>query len=612
MADIARLIIDEQPVSRGLTAKVKISKPNIAVVYSDAFGRITYLGGRPLSWSEQVASKYRTRYEVDLSDYRRQASLESSPLPSRGDAYFFRCIVDVGFRVTDPAAVVRRHVTDGAMVVYNYLMDSFRPVTRRYDIADAEGAEDELNRIFQRPWELPEGITIYFCSTRLTPDATAQAYLRELETAQRDVTLGSARHGVDVAALRHNQELGGIEQQGRFESEDRELAVRHRRAMENAERSLALDAADHEVNVAATRHAQVVNEMNQIARLQAERLERAALAGQPTDLPGLLQLHLAKHPDDTRYAIDLLSSQRQSGFDRDDINYDRWQELVKYMAGQGLIQSADVDRLRATAIDQLADAIDPSGPASQAAQAASSWDEPLRSAPPSGPSAAVIPVYVVVDVSLSDPGYFEALNSSFQALPADLARHEDILGSVRLALIGYGGQVDVRMSLDSIAASSRMPEFAYRGGSDLGVLFDDLYRRIPQDIEGLKSQGFATGRPVVHLLCAAAADQDAEVAQAYQRITDPAAFQYRPNIIACGIGPTRPESVGRLASPAQFAWVAGPDLPVSEATTRYLAFVRTSIVGLSQALQGSSDMPVLTGPNGFMWVANNPSREGGH
>jgi uncharacterized protein YegL len=607
MAGIAQLIVDEQPVSRGLTARVKISKPNIAVVYSDAFGRIAYFGGRPLSWSEQVASKYRTRYEVDLSDYRRQASLESSPLPSRGDAYFFRCIVDVGFRVHDPAEVVRRHVTDGCMVVYNYLMDTFRPVTRRYDITDAESAEEELNRMFQRQWELPEGITIYFCSTRLTPDAAAQVYLRELETAQREVTLGSARQGVDAAALRHDQELGGIEQQGRFESDDRELAVRHRRAMEAAERTLALGSVQHEVIVAATRQAHVVNDMNQQARMQSEARELAVLAGRPVDLAGLLQLHLARHPDETQYAMELLGRDRQAAFERAGAYDDRRQDLVRYMAERGLIQSADVEKLRTNAIDQLAAATGPGRPDFQDAQAASSWDEPLRTVSPSAPLARVIPVYVVIDVSVSDPGYFQVLNSSFQALPSELASHEDILGAVRLALIGYGGGVDVRMPLNPIAAGSHVPEFAYHDGSDLGVLFDDLYTRIPQDIERLKAQGLTSGRPVVHLLCAAAANQDPRVAQAYQRITDPAAFRYHPILIACGIGRTQPESISRLASHAQLAWVAGPDTSVSEATSRYLAFVRTSIIGLSQAhLQGSSDIPILAGPNGFISAARTP------
>lgn len=595
------LIVSEQPVTRGLLAKAKLSKPNIAVVYSDGYGQIAYLGGRPLSWSEQVASRYRTRYEVDLSDHRRQASLESSPLPSRGDMYFFRSIVDVGFRVTDPAAVVRRHVTDGLVVVYNFLIDAFRPVTRRYDITDAQGAEEELNRTFLNPVELPEGITIYRCTTRLTPDGAAQQYLRGLESAQRAVALGSAQHGADVAALRHAQELGGIAQQGRFASEDRELAVRHRRAMEAAGQALDLGALQHKVDVATTRSAQVIDDMKQQARLEREEREYAAMAGRPADLRAILQTHLARHPDETPYAMELLIRYEQARLDRREAHDDRTLDMIRYMAERGLIQSVDIEKWRTKALDRIAELAGPDPSAEQAAQAASSWNDSLAAAIGGAPPK-VIPVYVIVDESVADPSYFDALNSSIQVLPSELAVHRDIAGAVRLALIGYAGGVDVRMPLNAIAAGSFVPAFSHHDGSDLAAVFDDLYTRIPADVGRLKAQGITLGRPVVHLLCAAPADHTPALIAAFRRLTDSAAFPCVPTIIPCGIGRTAPESVGRLATHG--AWVAQPGTPVGEATTYYLAFVRTSIVGLSQAhLRGDGDF-VVTGPTGFRSAAS--------
>lgn len=598
------LIVSEEPVSRGLLAKTKLSKPNIAVVYSDGFGQIAYLGGRPLSWSEQVASKYRTRYEVDLSDHRRQASLESSPLPSRGDMYFFRSVVDVGFRVTDPAAVVRRHVTDGLVVVYNYLIDAFRPVTRKYDITDAQGAEEELNQTFLNPFELPEGITIYRCTTRLTPDGAAQQYLRGLESAHRAVTLGSANHGVDVAALLHAQELGGIAQQGRFDSEDRELGVQHRRAVQATEHALEIGALQHKVDVTATRHAQVIDDMNQQARLAREELELKALAGRPAELRGILQTHLARYPDETKYVTELLVGLEQARQGREDAHDNRTQDLVRYMAERDLIQSVDIEKWRTRALDRIADLAGPGPSAERAAQAVSSWDDSLGSAMGGGAPPRAIPVYVVVDQSVADPSYFDALNSSIQALPSELAGHGDVISAVRLALIGYAGGVDVRMPLNAIAAGSFVPAFSHQDGSDLAAVFDDLYSRIPADIERLKSQGITLARPVVHLLRATPADDNPALVAAFRRLTDPAAFRYVPTIIPCGIGQTPPESVGRLATHARLAWVAAPGTPVGEATTYYLTFVRASIVGLSQAhLRGDGDF-VVTGPTGFRPAAS--------
>lgn len=594
MTTTVPLIVSQEPVTRGLMTKTKLSKPNIAVVYSDGFGRITYLGGRPLSWAEQVASRYRTRYEVDLSDHRRQASLQSSPLPSRGDVYFFRCVVDVGFRVTDPMAVVQRNVVDGLVVVYNFLIDVFRPVTRRYDITDAQGAEEELNQMFLTPAELPEGVTIYRCTTRLTLDDAAQQYLRDLESAQREIALGSARHGVDLAAVTHVQEIGGIEQQGRFDSEDRERQVQRRRAIEDAEQAMTLGVVQHRVDVAATRHAQVIDTMKQQARLESEERELAAMVGRSAnDWRGIIEMHLARHPDETRYALELLSGHEQARLDRADQHDNRTIALIKYMADQGLIQAVDVEKLRTNALDRVAEITGPEPPAAQAAYAASSWDDPL-----STPRRA-IPVYVVVDESVADPSYFDALNNSIQALPSELAGHRDVADAVRLALIGYAGGVDVRMPLNAVGTSSYVPAFSRHDGSDLAAVFDDLHARIPADIERLKSQGMTLGRPLVHLLRATPASDKPDLVASFQRLTDPATFPYVPTIIPCGIGRTPPESVGAIATHPQLAWVAAPETPVREAMRYYLAFVRTSIVNLSEAhLRGEGNF-IITGPTGF-------------
>ena len=100
MTGAVPLIVGEEPVTWRTWSK--ISKPS-AVVYADAVGQLI-CPREPLNRSQR--RKLRTRYEVDLSDHRRTAQLDNSPLPSRGDAHFFRSVVDVGFHVTDPEAVV--------------------------------------------------------------------------------------------------------------------------------------------------------------------------------------------------------------------------------------------------------------------------------------------------------------------------------------------------------------------------------------------------------------------------------------------------------------------------------------------------------------------------
>ena len=183
MTNALPLILSEEPVTRDTRSKV--DRPHIAVVYADAAGQVTYLR-RPLNRAE-ARRKFRIRYEIDLSDHRRTAQLDNSPLPSRGDAYFFRSAVDVGFRVTDPEAVVQRNVTDALAVVYGYLISAFRPVTRRYEHPGRRRRPRRPStHLFRRPVALDEGITIYRCTVRLLPDQAAQEYLRSLDSADRD------------------------------------------------------------------------------------------------------------------------------------------------------------------------------------------------------------------------------------------------------------------------------------------------------------------------------------------------------------------------------------------------------------------------------------------
>ena len=122
MTSPLNLILSETPVQRGLLGPAKTTRPNVAVVYSTGAGQVVYFGGRPLTRSEQLFSQYRFRFDVDMSDHRRRVELRSTPLPSRGDHYFFIATVDVAFRVHDPEEIVRRDIRDPLPIVYGYLL----------------------------------------------------------------------------------------------------------------------------------------------------------------------------------------------------------------------------------------------------------------------------------------------------------------------------------------------------------------------------------------------------------------------------------------------------------------------------------------------------------
>jgi uncharacterized protein YegL len=555
MAGTLPLILSQEPVSRGLLAKMKESRPNIAVVYSDAFGQISYFGGRPLKWSEQVSSRYRVRYEVDLSDHRRTARLDSSPLPSRGDAYFFHSMVDVGFRVTDPAAVVKRNVTDGLAVVYNYLIDTFRPITRNYEIGEAAAAEAAINRYFQQPVPLPEGITIYHCRARLLPDEAAKDHLRAIEEAKRSLTVGKEEHEVAVATARHTQELAEIEQTG---------------------------------------------------RLDAERRELGALR-EPVNLEGLIRTHLSKHPDDTAHAMHLLLGYEQAKLERRGADDQRWLDLVRYMIDNDIIQAVDVEMLRKQTLNKVQQiAI----PAPDGPGADDGWDKPLPmlslTAEPSSQAAtpgraqqaeaaSVVPVYLIIDESVTEDAYYQALDDGLQELPTGLAEQPGVLAAVRLAILGYARDVLAHMPVNAVTTDTMIPRLAPRPGANLGALFAYLRSCLPSDMERLKSRHPTVVRPTAYLLCATEPDTEPEWQACLQNILDRTAFRYGPNIVACGVGAMPPQLLETIGGqPGCHAFYAEPGTSLQDATRNYVSFVQREIAAQVRAqLSGRTDVSFM-------------------
>lgn len=578
------LILNAEPVTK--ETRGKAAKPYVAVVYADISGHLQYFPDRTLTLAEVLTRRYRTRYEVDLSDHRRKAQLDQSPLPSNGDAFFFRSYVDVGFRVTDPLAVVRRNVTDALPLVYGHLVREFWPITRTFEINQAPQAEAALNIMFLNPVVLEEGITIYQCSVRLLPDQEAQEHLRAIAAANRSVTAGDAQHQANLAAAQRERELSGLQQK---------------------------------------------------ARLDAEKREHDAMAGRAIDIPGLIQAHLAKHPDETPYALEMLTRHEEAQAARQDLNDKRSMDLFRYMMEQGILQSADLHFLRNQAVGRVEEITAPApqqiaasaprqliSPAGSAELPASSvsWDDPLPggavpAAHPQVPepetlvpgqdaiiapadAQRVFPVYIIVDESPDDHAYFETLNQTIRSLPADLAAHTEVINAMRLAVVGYASDVDPRMPLNPVTEGSFVPELTPHSGNRLGIVFEYLRGRISEDIERNKAAGRTVGRPVIYLLCAATPADSPAWQTHYENLTDRAGFPAAPNIVACGIGSTDPGVIKAItAHPQSTGWVADPAMPVSEAAARYAAFVRRSIAALGRAHISGSPDAVWEAPDGF-------------
>ena len=171
---------------------------------------------------------------------------------------------------------------------------------------------------------------------------------------------------------------------------------------------------------------------------------------------------------------------------------------------------------------------------------------------------------------------------------------------MRLAVVGYASDVDVRMPLNAVAAESFVPELAPHPGNRLGIVFQYLQERIAEDVARSKARGLAVGRPVIYLLCASTPADGPGWQTPYQNLTDRTGFPAAPNIVACGIGRTDPGVIKAITGqPQSSGWVADPDMPISEAAARYAAFVRRSIAALGRAHVTGSPDAIWEAPDGF-------------
>ncbi|MGP4002734.1 vWA domain-containing protein [Streptomyces sp. 8N706] len=570
------LILSEGPVPRGQLGPVKPTSPNVAVVYATASGELGSTGGRPLTWSQHFFTKYRTRYEVDLSDHRRKARLQSSPLTCSDQAHRFEATIDVGFRVTDPEALVRRNVRDALVVVYGHLTHQLRSHARNFAIDEAARAEAYINRACAAQTPLPEGITIYHCTVELEPDAAAREYIRTLEQARRERTVGQDRFDADVATTRAEEYLNDIR---------------------------------HE------------------AGLKRDDERRRALAGVSLDLEGLIRQHLTQHPEDTSHALELMTRWEEARVGRAELQDQRQVEMFRFLVDKDIIRQADLPRIRDGVLGQL-----PGAPASVAALPAGP-PSPQQTAPqppahtsppvvwggsaaaPAGPAGTaapagtagtaapagttgtaapagtgVIPVYAVIDESRAAAGCIEELNNGLRSLHSVLANSPDVQPVVRLSVLGYAERTEVRMPLARVGWGTDVPVLSTGAGAAYAPVFRKLLELLPDDVGRLKKQGGQVHRPVVFFLTTGVPEDGTEWTASLDLLKG---HRYAPTVVACGIAEADRGTVLRIAGRPELAYVAAPQTDAGSAATQFSMLLQNTVLHLGRGVvAGSADLAV--------------------
>ncbi len=112
----------------------------------------------------------------------------------------------------------------------------------------------------------------------------------------------------------------------------------------------------------------------------------------------------------------------------------------------------------------------------------------------------LLPAYVLADESQSMGPYRQDLSNGLVSLCEGLRAEPMIAAKLRLAVLGFSDDVQVRLAVADMRTETSLPQVVIRGLTNYEAVFDDLLDRIPSDVQWLRGEGYKVHRPVVFFL----------------------------------------------------------------------------------------------------------------
>jgi uncharacterized protein YegL len=174
-----------------------------------------------------------------------------------------------------------------------------------------------------------------------------------------------------------------------------------------------------------------------------------------------------------------------------------------------------------------------------------------------------------------------------------------IAAKIRLAVLGFSDNVQVRQELSDMRTVGTLPELVIRGSTCYGAAFHDLRERIPRDLAELKRERYGVHRPVVFFLSDGQPTDGSAWQEPHRALTDRQAMAAAPNIIACGIGAARPETMVEVATRKEFAFVSVPGTDIGRAISEFFHSLTASLVASGHAMADGRPELVVNRPDQF-------------
>jgi uncharacterized protein YegL len=211
----------------------------------------------------------------------------------------------------------------------------------------------------------------------------------------------------------------------------------------------------------------------------------------------------------------------------------------------------------------------------------------------------LLPAYVVADESGSMAPYQSELGGGVASLCEGLRAEPMIAAKLRLAVLGFSDDVQVRLAVADMRTETTVPQLAIRGLTNYRAVFDDLLWRIPADVKWLRGEGYKVHRPVVFFLSDGVPTDGPAWRGPHAVLTDRKQTPAAPNIIACGIGDAQAQTMIEVATSPQFAFVAKSGADVGRAISEFFHSLTASLVASGQALNSANPQLVVNRPDQF-------------
>lgn len=211
----------------------------------------------------------------------------------------------------------------------------------------------------------------------------------------------------------------------------------------------------------------------------------------------------------------------------------------------------------------------------------------------------LLPAYVLADESGSMSPYLGDLSDGLTSLCEGLRAEPMVAAKLRLAVLGFSDDVQVRLAVADMRTESTLPQMVIRGLTSYKAVFEDLLQRIPADVQWLRGEGYKVHRPVVFLLSDGQPTDGRSWRSPHAQLTDRSQTPTAPNIIACGIGDARADTMLEVATRPEFAFVAKSGTDLGRAISEFFHSLTSSLVASGHALNSASPQLVVNRPEQF-------------